>query len=390
MARPLHFPLDLITLEEGMKMPSYDDALERVLDDIVRPDARSVDADGTFPRRGIDALGEAGVLGLTVAEPFGGGGGLSDAVDVVRRLAEACGSTAMVVLMHFAATSVVDRYGDDEVRKAIGSGRHLTTLAFSEAGSRSHFWAPLSTATSDDGGVRLDAKKSWVTAAGEADSYVWSSRPVGADGPMSLWLVPADTAGLSAPGGFDGLGLRGNQSAPIQAVGVTVAEQAALGADGSGLDIAMEVVLPWFLVLSGAFCLGLMEAVVVESGNHLTATRLEHLDERLVDQPLTRADHARMRIATDQVAALLDAAVAAIDAGRPEAPLRALEVKVAAGEAAITVTELGMKVCGGAAFRKELGVERRFRDARAARVMAPTTDALLDFVGRAINGMALL
>ena len=47
-----------------------------------------------------------------------------------------------------------------------------------------------------------------------------------------------------------------------------------------------------------------------------------------------------------------------------------------------------MKVCGGAAFRKELGVERRFRDARAARVMAPTTDALLDFVGRAINGMA--
>ena len=97
-----------------------------------------------------------------------------------------------------------------------------------------------------------------------------------------------------------------------------------------------------------------------------------------------------MRIATDQVAALVQAAVTAIAAGSPEAPLRALEVKAAAGEAAIAVTELAMKVCGGAAFRKELGVERRFRDARAARVMAPTTDALLDFVGRAINGMALL
>ena len=70
--------------------------------------------------------------------------------------------------------------------------------------------------------------------------------------------------------------------------------------------------------------------------------------------------------------------------------LRVLEVKAAAGEAAIAVTDLAMKVCGGAAFRKELGVERRFRDARAARVMAPTTDALLDFVGRAINGMPLL
>src|SRR5256885_11992984 len=51
------------------------------------------------------------------------------------------------------------------------------------------------------------------------------------------------------------------------------------------------------------------------------------------------------------------------------------------------LTDLAMKVCGGAAFRKEIGIERRFRDARAARVMAPTTDALLDFVGRATLGL---
>ncbi len=371
-------------------MQNHLDALDRVIDEVVRPEAPTVDATGAFPRRGIDALGAAGILGLTVAEPLGGGGSLGDAVDVVGRLAGACGSTAMVVLMHYAAAALLDRYGDEATRGAIGAGRHLTTLAFSESGSRSQFWAPLSTATRTDGRIRLDAKKSWITSAGEADSYVWSSRPVAADGPMSLWLVPTDAPGLSAPGDFDGLGLRGNRSAPVQAIGVTVPDNAALGADGEGLDIAMQVVLPWFLVLSGAFSLGLMEAVTAESGAHLTATRLEHLDERLVDQPLARADHARMRIATDQVAALVNEAVAAIAEGRPEAPLRALEVKAAAGEAAIAVTELAMKVCGGAAFRKELGVERRFRDARAARVMAPTTDALLDFVGRAINGMPLL
>jgi alkylation response protein AidB-like acyl-CoA dehydrogenase len=49
-----------------------------------------------------------------------------------------------------------------------------------------------------------------------------------------------------------------------------------------------------------------------------------------------------------------------------------------------------MKLCGGAAFRKETGIERHFRDSLAARVMAPTTDALLDFVGRAISGLQLL
>jgi isovaleryl-CoA dehydrogenase len=49
-----------------------------------------------------------------------------------------------------------------------------------------------------------------------------------------------------------------------------------------------------------------------------------------------------------------------------------------------------MRLCGGAAFRKDVGIERRFRDARAARVMAPTTDALEDFIGRALCGLPLL
>ena len=48
-----------------------------------------------------------------------------------------------------------------------------------------------------------------------------------------------------------------------------------------------------------------------------------------------------------------------------------------------------MRVCGGAAFRKEVGVQRCFRDARAASVMAPTTDVLYDFIGKAVCGMSL-
>ena len=43
----------------------------------------------------------------------------------------------------------------------------------------------------------------------------------------------------------------------------------------------------------------------------------------------------------------------------------------------------------GAAFRKDLGIERHFRDARAAVVMAPTSDALDDFIDRAVSGLPL-
>jgi alkylation response protein AidB-like acyl-CoA dehydrogenase len=366
-------------------------SLEHVVESVVAPRATVVDETGTFPREALDALGGAGVLGLCSAAEVGGGGrDLRAAAVVVEQLASVCASTAMVVLMHYAATAAIEAAGPEGTRREIAAGRHLSTLAFSEAGSRSHFWAPLGTAARTGDGIRLDASKSWVTSAKEADTYVWSSRPVGAPGPMTLWLVPRGSQGLTVSGPFDGLGLRGNGSVPVAADGVMVRDDAMLGADGAGLDLALSAVLPWFLVLSGAFSVGIMRAVTQETGAHLRFSRLEHLGQSLAEQPLPRLDHARMQIAVDQAASLLEDTLTALEQGREDALLKVLEVKAAAGESAISVTDLAMKVCGGAAFRKELGIERRFRDARASRVMAPTTDALLDFVGRAINGLPLV
>src|SRR5690348_9009024 len=130
-------------------------------------------------------------------------------------------------------------------------------------------------------GVHLSADKSWVTSAGEADSYVWSSRPLAADGPMTLWLVPANAAGLSVTGPFDGLGLRGNASRPVTGTDVRVPPVAMLGPDGQGLDLALQVVLPVFLVLNASASIGLMRAVVDQATRHLTSTRFEHRDESL-------------------------------------------------------------------------------------------------------------
>jgi alkylation response protein AidB-like acyl-CoA dehydrogenase len=64
-----------------------------------------------------------------------------------------------------------------------------------------------------------------------------------------------------------------------------------------------------------------------------------------------------------------------------------MEVKASAADAALEVTDAAMRVCGGAAFRKDLGIERQFRDARAAAIMAPTSDVLYDFIGKAICGL---
>ncbi|CAN5699489.1 acyl-CoA dehydrogenase family protein [soil metagenome] len=368
----------------------YLEALQPVIDEVVAPAAVDVDRSGTFPRAGIDALGAAGLLGLLSAPQVGGRGeGHRAAALVIEELAHHCASTAMVAMMHYCAAPLVEAHGPRELREAVAAGEHLLALALSEHGSRSHFWVPVSTARAEEDEVRLDASKSWVTSAGEAHSYVWSSRPLDADGLSTLWLVPADAPGLSVGAPFDGLGLRGNSSSPMTADGVRVPAGAMLGPDGGGFDVMMMVVLPYFQLMNAAFSIGTMDAATTKAAAHVARTRLTHLDQSLADAPTVRSYVARMRVRTDMVRGLLLDTLDSLENGRDDVMLRVLEVKAGAGESATEVTDLGMRVCGGAAFRKEVGVERHFRDARAATVMAPTTDALYDFIGRIACGLPL-
>lgn len=379
-----------MTTVESPAGNSYLETVDQIINDVVAPAADEVDQSGAFPRAAIEALGQAGLLGLISAKEVGGRGEAHRAATlVVERIASACASTAMVICMHYSATAVIEAHGAKSVREAIARGEHLTTLAFSETGSRSHFWAPTSTAKSAGGGVQIDAQKSWITSAGQADSYVWSSRALATDGQLTLWLMPADARGLRIPQPFNGLGLRGNSSSPVTAEGVIIPSDSLLGSDGGGFEIMMGVTLPYFQLMSAAVSVGTMNAATNKTAQHVTGTKLEHLSQSLADLPTIRAYISRMRIKTDMARALLLDTIDALEQGREDAMLRVLEVKAAAGESSTEVTDLAMRVCGGAAFRKEVGVERNFRDARAATVMAPTTDALYDFIGKALCGIPL-
>jgi alkylation response protein AidB-like acyl-CoA dehydrogenase len=362
--------------------------LDTIIRNIIEPSAISVDRSGDFPRPAIKALGEAGLLGLTSAAEMGGMGlGLAEAVQVVERIAQACPSTAMVVTMHYCATAVIEKFGPEALRREIAAGKHLSTLAWSEAGSRSHFWAPVGTAVRDKDGYLLDGEKTMVTSAVEADSYIWSSRPAEAAGASTLWLVGSKTAGISQPHPFDGMGLRGNSSAPLVCKSMYLPHSAMLGEDGGSFDIMIGVVLPVFSTLIASSSVGIMESAISRSIAHVSGSKFEHIDSSIADLPTIRAYIARARIRADMARTLRDDTVAALAASRADAMLRVMQVKAAAAEAALEVTDIAMRVCAGAAFRKDVGVDRCFRDARAASVMAPTSDVLFDFIGKAVCGM---
>jgi alkylation response protein AidB-like acyl-CoA dehydrogenase len=369
---------------------NYKTDLNRICVETIAPLASEVDRSGAFPDQSIAALKDAGFLGAISAIEVGGLGlGLRAAAEIVRRVAQECGSTAMVVCMHYCGVSVLEAHASTPVRQAVTNGQHLSTLAFSEAGSRSHFWAPTSTACRDANDILLNARKSWITSASRATAYVWSSKPLEAEGFSTIWLVPANLHGITVQGPYDGLGLRGNDSSPVSAENVRVSESAILGNDGKGFEIMMGVVLPIFNVLNAAGSVGLMEAAVQRTAEHASGIRYAHTGSSLAELPTVRNYIARMRVKTAMARTLLEDTVSAIETGRGDTMLRVLECKAAAGEAATEVLDTAMRVCGGAAFRKDVGVERYFRDTRAAGVMAPTTDVLYDFIGKAVCGMEL-
>ena len=364
--------------------------LDPVLD-VAGQHAYDVDSDARFPVEAVGALRESGLLGLTLPTDVGGlGGGPQDLVTVVGSLAGVCGSTAMIYLMHVSAAMPIAAApppGLPKVVTDLASGRALGSLAFSEAGSRSHFWAPVSQAVRTDGGVRLDAKKSWVTSAGHADLYVASTLTPDAD-TVDLFAVPADTPGVDVAGPWAGMGYRGNASSPMT-FSAEVPETYRLGAAGGGLDLMLGVVLPWFNLGNAAVSLGLSEAAVNAAVRHCTAARLEHLDQSLSALPTIRAQLAKMSIELAAGSAYLSQTAARIVEPQDDTMLHVLGVKATANDAALRITDAAMRVCGGAAFSKHLQIERYFRDARAGSVMAPTADVLYDFYGKAITGQPL-
>ncbi len=369
-----------------------------VAEKTLAPAAAKNDKEGRFSTEAVTALGAAGLLGLVVPKEAGGAGlGPRAFSEVTATIAEADASVAMVYRMLVCGTMCLVTGARTPAAKAVlaevGKGKHLTTLAFSEKGSRSHFWAPVSKAQRAGAGVRLNALKSWVTSAGHADSYVVSALQPDAKGPTdsTLYLLKKDAAGVKVSGAWDGMGLRANASSPMTLEATEVADDMRLTEDGAGFKAMLEIVLPWFNLGQASVALGICRAAVGATVSHLKSSHFEHMNNVSLGEalPNLRAQLAQMQIDTDGLAARVSDVVSHLENPGPLTMLRVLESKAAGNEVAIRVTSDAMRTCGGAAFSKHTGIERYFRDAHAGAVMAPTVDQLRDFMGKALLGIPL-
>src|SRR5262245_16296600 len=122
---------------------------------VIDQEARRTDAEGVWPQRSIKALAEAGLLGLTLPSDSRPGAEMRQFAEVIEKIATRCASTAMIYLMHVCGAQVIAASVSPrraELIKQMIAGK-VATLAFSEKGSRSHFWAPVSRASRNSTGA---------------------------------------------------------------------------------------------------------------------------------------------------------------------------------------------------------------------------------------------
>jgi alkylation response protein AidB-like acyl-CoA dehydrogenase len=374
-----------------------EDALDRVIAEVVAPAAEQVDREGRFPRASIDALGRAGFLALTVPRENGGiGASAAEFARAVTRLATACASTAMVYVMHATALSSIVLLADEEQRREfltpVLEGRWLVTEAISEPGSGSQWWSVASTSEQTPDGYRIDADKSFATSSGHADLYIVSTRAPGSDGDRdhALFMVRGTAEGITT-GTWKGLGLAGNSSTGFSFHG-GVDRAALLTRDRQdGLRRYNEVNQPLYHLGFAAAYLGVStaayEAAVGRVRSRTYPQGTSAYGTSLSAYPVARRHVGEMAIRIASVRALVASLAGAIDAGASleEMAVEMTAAKVAAAEAAVDVARQAMTASGGGAYIKGLlTIERHLRDALAASLMGPNDDFCKELIGRLV------
>lgn len=382
-----HLPHELSSLVERVTTLSVD---------LIGPAAEHVDTFASWPEAGMRALAAEGLTGLTVPAQLGGHGqGLLGLAAVTETLGLACSSTAMCFGMHCVATAVIaaKANADHEERylRPIARGEHLTTLALSETGTGAHFFVPQTRMEAVDDVFQLHGTKQFVTSGGHVDSYVVSTagQQDTEDGEFSCLLVDADAAGLVWGPGWTGLGMRGNSSRSLTLNGVGVPARNLLGAEGDQVWYVFEVIAPYFLTAMAGTYLGVAQAALDLTLQHMKARQYAHSGQSLsgVEILQHRIGQLWMQVARSRL--LLRHAARLGDLGSPDALTAILASKADAANTAVNVTNEAMTLGGGMAYRANSTLTRLLRDARASHVMSPTTDMLTVWTGRSALGLPL-
>jgi len=363
------------------------------------PEARLADREGRWINNTMQALKDSRLTGLVVPAHLGGQGqGLFALVRLCEELGKAYSSAGLCFGMHCVGAAVIAAKATDWQQQAylepIARGEHITTLALSEPGTGAHFYFPQTSLLPLSADMFLvSGAKTFVTNGGHADSYVVSTLGASEDAaPDQFSCVVLDAAdeGMSWGAPWNGLGMRGNSSRAVALQDIRLPGNRILGAKGDQLWYVFHVVAPYFLMAMAGTYLGIAEAALQEARNTLLRRSYLHNGTSLAQVSLLQHRLGQLWAHVERTRRLIYQGAQTGDAGSSDALPHILAAKAEVANTAVNVVNEAMTLAGGIGYRENGLLGMYLRDARAAHVMAPTTDILYTWLGRVLLDQPIL
>ncbi len=361
----------------------------RIAREKVAPRAAEMDETGEYPHDIFQVFAEAGLLGLTIPEAYGGSGaGFLALALAVEEVAKHCNSSALILLLSALSTQPINLGGSEEQKRAwlpqSAAGAVKGAFCLTEPNTGSDAAGLESRARRDGDDYVIDGEKVYISGGSVAD-YVCFFAKMAADGAaaISAFIVPTDSPGFSIPRCDRKMGVIGVPTANIVLHGCRVSATNRIGEEGRGFRTAM-LTLNTCRPVVGARGLGLAEGCIAYALDF--ARQRQTFGRPLVDHQAIQFMLADAAIGIEASRHLVYHGAWLVDQGKYDRQYAShLSIaKTFATETANRVASDAIQILGAQGYMKDHPLERHYRDARQLMIVEGTSQIQRLVIARAM------
>ena len=360
------------------------DGLERIAREIAAPNAADVDARSRFPEETLAALKEARLLAAPIPRDLGGlGCSVVELAGICSSLGKACGSSAMVLAMHYVQVACLVRHaGASEFFRAylreLAERQHLLASMTSENGTFGEMRTSICAIRRENGRFTLEKDATTGSYCAQADSILVTARraPDAAGTDQALVLVNRSDRKLTQTGTWDAMGMRGTCSPGFRLEAQGHEEQIVAEPFA---DIAAQTMVPYSHVLWSSLWWGIAADAVARAADLIRGSARRTpgtVPPSAASLAQVSAELQAMHHNWLALAAALDELEARGPTGRRELnsigwALKLNHLKIGASEAAPRIVHQALQVTGILGYKNDTpySLGRHYRDVLSASLM---------------------